>query len=412
MAAVQSSYVAMMPIEIVEKAPFNNQSPDEPPHADCHSAEEPPSDQALLYWEALSSLEGFGNKTLLTLLAKAGSVQAVWNAPDALLRELLPERKRERFLRRRDQGVTDGWLETHRKLGVQVIVCTDPRYPRLLREIHDPPCLLYVKGNIKSLSSKTMAVVGTRNATEYGRQVAEKLVRELKPSGITVISGLAAGIDTVAHWAALQSGLPTVAVFGCGLDIIAPSTNRRLSQEILAHDGALVSEYKLGTPASKYTFPQRNRIVAGLSHGVLVIEGDVKSGALITAKLGLEEGRTVFAVPGNIYSPGSQGPMFLIRNGAVPVTCGEDILQELHWWNGSDGKAEKSSRPDESLAEAMQALSQPEHQVLEGIPHDPVLIEDLSQTIGLPFAKINEILTLLELEGLIVLMPGAKVCRR
>lgn len=369
------------------------------------------TDTGLLYWEALSSLEGFGPQTLMGLLATAGSVEGIWNASDALLRSLLPDKKRELLLRRREARLNNQWLECHREQGVQVIACTDAAYPPLLKEIHDPPCLLYVKGCLSALTTKTVAVVGTRNATEYGRQVTEKLIRELVPGNTTIISGLAAGIDTVAHWASLQSGLQTVAVFGCGLDIIAPSANRRLSQEIITQGGALVSEYKLGTQASKYTFPQRNRIVAGLSHGVLVVEGDIKSGALITAKLGLEEGRTVFAVPGNIYNPGSQGPLYLIQNGAVPVGCGQDILRELQWWMPS-GMSETDSNVSQALIESINTLSDVEKRVLGGISYDPVSVEDLSQTTGLPFAKINEILTLLELEGLIVMMPGAKVCRR
>lgn len=369
------------------------------------------TDLELLYWEALTSLEGFGHKTWMALLAKAGSAEGIWNASDALIKEALPQKKQELIFKRRDIPLNEAWLNRHRELSIQVIAYPDSNYPPLLKEIHDPPGLLYVKGALSALTSKTIAVVGTRNASEYGRQVTEKLIRELVPASATIISGLASGIDTVAHWTALQSGLLTVAVFGCGLDIIAPSANRRLSQEIIAQGGALVSEYKLGTQASKYTFPQRNRIVAGLSHGVLVVEGDIKSGALITAKLGLEEGRSVFAVPGNIYNSGSQGPLYLIQNGAVPVSCGQDILRELQWWLPS-GKSQPDLNAAQATVENFTALSDVEKQVLGGISYDPVSVENLSQTTGLPFAKINEILTLLELEGLIVLMPGAKVCRR
>jgi len=367
-----------------------------------------------LYWEALTSIDGLGSRTLLKLLSAAGSVEALWNAPDALLRVHLSEARRTAFSRRREKGLDGQWQETYERLGIQAVSYSDADYPKLLKEIHDPPMLLYIKGNVTALSGKTLAIVGTRKATEYGRQSTEKLVRELKPANACIVSGLAAGVDTFAHWAALQNQLSTVAVFGCGLDVITPASNRKLSEEIVANEGALVSEYRLGNQPSKYSFPERNRIVAGLSHGVLAIEGDIRSGALITARLALEEGRSVFAVPGNIHSPGSQGPLHLIKNGAVPVSCGEDVLQDLQWWMEPSFNQEKSASSEgNTLSDnAAQGLSEEEMQLLRSIPYDPTSLDDLSHTSGLSFAKINELLTLLELEGLIVLLPGAKICRR
>ena len=372
------------------------------------------SDTNVLYWDALTSIDGIGCRTLLKLLSAAGNVEVLWNAPDTFLAAYLPDAKRTAFCKRRDQGLNLQWLEMHQKLGIQPVSYSDAAYPKLLKEIHDPPMLLYIKGNVSALSGKTLAVVGTRKATEYGRQSTEKLVRELKPANACIVSGLAAGIDTFAHWAALQNQLPTVAVFGCGLDVITPASNRRLSEEIVANGGALVSEYRLTSPPSKYSFPERNRIVAGLSYGVLAIEGDIRSGALITARLALEEGRSVFAVPGNIHSLGSQGPLHLIKSGAIPVTCGNDMLKDLNWWMefNSDSSESDVSGISALVEDAFNGISAEEMQVLRAIPHDPILLDDLSHTTGLSFAKINELLTLLELEGLIVLLPGAKVCRR
>jgi DNA processing protein len=382
---------------------------------------EPDELQNMLVLEALARIEGVGRQTLYKLLHHAGNPQALWHADEAFLREHLPDKKREAFGRARDAGVNPQWLETAKKLGVRLLACTDPRYPRLLREIHNPPAFLYVQGNVAALGGKTVAVVGTRQSSEYGRQVTERLVGDLGAAQVTIVSGLAAGIDTEAHWAALRNGLPTVAVFGCGLDVIFPSSNRNLSQEIVAQGGALISEYPLGMSPTKYTFPQRNRIVAGLCHGLLVVEGDMKSGALITAKLALEEGRTVFAVPGNIFNPGSQGPSYLLKSGAVQVSCAEDMLKELHWW-----LEEEPVRPFSLWRETVpvpkkassvpltipEGLSVEERTVLQAIAYDPISVDDLQQTTGLPSAKISGSLTLLELDGLIVLLPGAKVCRK
>ncbi len=384
-------------------------------------AVQPPSAQEMLCLEALNRIDGVGQQTLFALLKKAGHPQALWEANEDFLRAHLSDKKREAFERVRDAGLNPLWLENMQQSGVSLLACTHPQYSRLLGEIHQAPAFLYVRGNLAALNGKTVAVVGTRQASEYGRQVTRHLIDGLKPANVTIVSGLAAGIDTEAHWAALRNGLPTVAVFGCGLDVIFPVVNRRLSEEIVAQGGALVSEYSMGMSPTKYTFPQRNRIVAGLSHGLLVVEGDLKSGALITARLALEEGRTVFAVPGNIFNPGSQGTTALLRSGAVPVAVADDLLKELQWWLHEPPAEQLSMLPEDvsTPTSAMsprlripEGLSPDESQVLQAIGYDPVSVDDLQQTTGLPSAKISASLTLLELDGLIVLLPGAKVCRK
>jgi DNA processing protein len=390
-----------------------------------------PPETDVLYIHALLEVEGIGASTIRKLLNAIGSLAAVWNASDAVLSRWLSPIQREKFLQRRDQGIDSKWLEPYERLGITVITSTSPAYPALLKEIHDPPLLLYIKGCLPSVSSQTLAVVGTRHATPYGKQATELLIQQLAPYAPVIISGLAKGIDTVAHQSALQTGLPTLAVFGCGLDVITPSSNKALAQHIVEQGGALISEYPLGTPPTPYTFPKRNRIVAGMSQGIMVVEGDLKSGALITARLGLEEGRSIFAVPGPIFSVGSQGPLHLIRQGAVAVGNGEDIAKELNWHSQSMGNHQTgppiTTATNDSAADILpitaqtksgapleipSTLSGDEQTLLQCISLTTVAIEDLQQTSGLPSAKINQCLTMLELEGLIVLLPGAKVCRK
>ncbi len=368
-----------------------------------------------LYIRAMLEVKGIGNQTLHRLIQLAGGVSALWQAESVWLSQYLSKEKSRAFSQRQKEGVKTDWLECYEQLGIRVLAITDAAYPSQLREIHNAPTLLYVRGESSLLSGFSVAVVGTRRMSEYGRQATDKLVSELKPASTVIVSGLAAGVDTCAHWAALRTGLPTVAVFGCGLDVIAPVSNRKLAEAILSGGGALVSEYPLGVMPDKTTFPQRNRIVAGLSQGVLVVEGDVKSGALITARLAVDEGRTVYAVPGNLFSLGSQGPHYLIKNGAIPVTEGAEILADLAW-QGGDYPLKQENLAPQSVGTPSpvipEGLSDDEVLVLQSISFDAAVIEDLPKATGLPSVKINELLTLLELEGLIVLLPGAKVCRK
>jgi DNA processing protein len=371
-----------------------------------------------VYLRALLEVKSLGNQTITKLLNFFETPAALWAADESRLEPLLKPAVLEGLKARKAQGLNDVWLKTYADCGIQVINRMDADYPPLLKEIYNAPLLLYVKGNLACLKSQTLAFVGTRKATDYGKQCTEKLVFEMKPADVCIVSGLAAGIDTWAHWSAIHAGLPTVAVFGCGLDMIYPSSNRKLSQEILAGGGAWVSEYPLGIMPTQYSFPQRNRIVAGLSQGIVVVEGDVKSGALITARLAVDEGRSVYAVPGNVFSPGSQGPNSLIKTGAVPVTEGSDILSDLAWYKteGAEVQSHHSlllqKSPKDFDLKSFPYLSEDEKQLAKAISFESMEIEDLQGATGFASAKINELLTLLELEELIVLLPGAKVCRK
>ncbi len=221
-------------------------------------------------------------------------------------------------------------MERLQKAGVKAYCWTDDEYPKHLREIDDKPPVLYVLGDLRPEDEWGVAIVGTRRATPYGRQVAEHFATDLAHQGITVVSGLARGIDAVAHRTAIASGGRTIGVLACGLDLVYPPEHAKLAVEIAQH-GAVVSDYPLGTQPRSEFFPRRNRILSGLSLGVLVVEGDEKSGALITARVALDQNREVFAVPGSIYSPTAQGTNKLIREGeAKLVTRTEDILEELN----------------------------------------------------------------------------------
>ncbi len=376
-----------------------------------------PETETLILWAFVragfaSGEDGLGSRTVYKLLQAAGSPTALWEASSSFLNTHLKPAQKACFEKIRSRGLPAAMPDVYERAGILVLPLYDSRYPALLRETYSPPLLLFVKGDPAVLAGKTLAVVGTRACTEYGRTVTDKLVGELVPAGVSIISGLAAGIDTCAHRAALHHGLPTAAVFGCGLDVVFPARNEGLARDILSAGGALVSEYPLGTPPTRFTFPQRNRIVAGLCHGTLVVEGSPKSGALITAKLALEEGRTVYTVPGNLFSPVSAGPHALIKTGAVPVTEGSEILKDQHWLlHPAPAGPCVGTLPVPPASEPDISLPEPARQVLRLIPHDPVAVDALILQSGLTAAALGEQLTLLELEGLVRALPGALVCR-
>ncbi len=276
----------------------------------------------------------------------------------------------------------DREMERAENEGVFLIPIGDERYPDILTEINDPPPLLYVKGKAEILKNFSIAIVGSRRATSYGKMVAKQLARDLAMLAITIISGLAYGIDSAAHSGALNVG-NTVAVLGNGIDIVYPSSNKRLFDEIVKN-GCLVSEFPFGTRPQKWTFPKRNRIIVGLSRGVVVVEAAKKSGSLITARLALEEGREVFAVPGNIFSSTSEGTNNLIKNGAKCVTSFEDVLDEFPYV--SFPKKETHKNEEEDL-------------LIRSLKEGPKTVEELQLVLKMQSSKLRERLTILEIEG-------------
>jgi DNA processing protein len=380
-------------------------------------------DRALGRLLVLSEINGIGSRTLSYLLAKAGGVDDLWTDDPAILRELLPNRCAD--------PVIDAWrqamnhanplakLDKIRSQGVQVLISPkntwapeEITYPELLANTDDPPTLLYLKGNPHALEGKTLGMVGTRRISEYGRQMVNHLVEGLVPVGACIVSGLAEGVDGAAHEAALSNGLPTVAVFGCGIDKVFPAFHKRLAQRIVAEGGAVVSEYPPGMGGTRGTYPQRNRIISGLSYGTVVVEGAIASGSLITARCALEEGRAVFAVPGNAFSPGSEGPHSLIKEGAILTTRATDILHELHWAtsgfnNGleeSTGSSLGASQP--SLLELN--LTDDQRVVMKALAYEPKPLALLQQQSGMSIEVLQTTLTLLELMGLVKQHPGAQ----
>ncbi len=342
------------------------------------------------FWVALSLVPGIGPAKFRRLIERLGSPEAAWKARPALLAEAgLDRRTIESLVAARGRVDLGREIEKLQRLGVKLLTLEDPDYPGPLRNIADPPPVLYTRGELIPEDELAVALVGTRMPTVYGRQAAELFARGLAENGVTVVSGLAKGIDTYAHRAALEGHGRTIAVLGSGLDIIYPSENRRLAAEIV-EQGALVSEFPLGTQPDGVNFPRRNRIISGLSLASLVVEAGETSGALITAEFALEQGRDVFAVPGNIFSPASRGPNRLILEGAKPVCELRDLLEELNLETAVEQREARGAIPE----------SDTEVAVLRCLSHEPLHIDEIRRVVCLPMAVVSSTLTMLELKGL------------
>jgi DNA processing protein len=352
----------------------------------------------LRYWVGFNIVRGIGPTRLRALLDYFGDVERAWRAsPGELAGAGLDRRSLENLLAARAKLDLEQELARITDFGVRVLTWDSPDYPRLLREIPAPPYLLYVKGTITEEDAWAVAVVGTRRVSSYGREVTRRLVAPLARSGITVVSGMARGIDAEAHWTALKSGGRTIAVLGCGIDQVYPPEHRQLAQEIIAH-GALVSDYPLGTEPEGKNFPPRNRIISGLSLGTLVTEAGMRSGALITADFAAEQGRDVFAVPGSILARGCVGTNRLIRDGAGVVLSAEDILEELNLTMVAEQAEAREVLPaDETEAALLGYLS-----------GEPTHVDELQQRMGLPIAQVTSTLALMELKGIVRQVGGMK----
>lgn len=363
---------------------------------------------AILDWVSLSLVPGLGVTGLKRLVD--------WfSGPDRVLQASAKERSQVAGIRPEALcGLSDadavrsrGGKELDRlvRLGAQAISLEDPDYPPLLRQTNSPPPVLYVKGRLNLLGSCSVAIVGSRAATSYGHRIAFALARDLAAQKVTVVSGLALGIDAEAHAGALSVSGGTVAVLGCGLDVVYPQQNRSLYQQIQG-DGVLVTEYPLGTRPEGFRFPARNRIIAGMSYGVVVVEAARKSGSLITAEFALEEGRDVFAVPGQVDSFKSTGAHLLLQQGAKVVLSADDIIEELPLCTEIQRKSVGSEvgQGSVSLASELQTL-------LEKIEPYPMKRDALIAESGLNPGRVAEFLLLLELDGLVEMLPGGELRR-
>ncbi|NWF77352.1 MAG: DNA-protecting protein DprA [Chloroflexi bacterium] len=350
----------------------------------------------LKYWVGFSGIPGIGRVRFSQLKEYFGSLQDAWKAPEGKLKQAgLDSRSIDALVTLRPRISLDAEIEKLERYKVKVFVCDDPLYPSRLKEIYDYPPMFYVRGDLPAQDEPCLAVVGTRRPTIYGRQVTEEIVADLARSGITIVSGLARGIDSVAHRAALDAGGKTVAVFASGLDIVYPGENARLAQDIMEH-GALVSEYPLGVKPKAENFPLRNRIMSGLSLGVLVVEAGERSGALITAHQAVEQNREVFAIPGSILSPASQGTNRLIQEGAKLVRNYTDILQELNLAI----VVQQAEIKEFSPAEHSRAESSVESTVLKQLSSEPSHIDEICRRSGLSMPKVSSTLAMLELKGI------------
>ena len=351
------------------------------------------------YWLALNSLPNVGPVTVKRLWNHFGSARAVWEADEENILKIegITKPVLKSFLENRKQINLEAELEAILKSKIKVLTLEDEDYPTGLKNVYDPPPVLYVKGEILKADEKALGIVGTRKASRYGLETARKLALELASLGITIVSGMALGIDTAAHKGALEAKGRTIAVFGCGVDVLFPPENKDLAREIEL-SGALVSEFPVGTKVEKGYFPRRNRIISGLSLGVIVVEGHYDSGAMITAKLALEYNREVFAVPGSIEISQSKGPHWLIKQGAKLIESAEDVLEEL--------KCVLPKKEVKPLGRDYGDLSAEEQKIIEILSSEPKHIDDLTLVTGFPSAQVAGLLTLLELKKVVKQSPG------
>lgn len=354
------------------------------------------TDEEKKYWLGFSAFPGIGPLRFKLLITYFGTAQKAWQACEKdLLKIGLGEKLVQHFLNfRRDFSLTDYQKKIY-SLNINVITLSDKVYPKLLKEIPDAPFLLYVRGNPEILGKidRTIAVVGTRMITSYGEAVTRQLTADLVAAGFTIISGLAYGVDTVAHQTVIETGGQTIAVLGCGVDIIHPKSNTTLYWQIIKKYGLVISEFPVGQFAAKGFFPARNRIISGLSLGTVVTEGAFNSGALITARFALEQGREVFAVPGPITSSLSKGPSNLLKQGAKLVTEVADILEELKISNKPI--IQLSNNP---INEKFQDLSDDEKKIIELLKKENLHFDDLVRIAKIDSAKLSSILTILEIK--------------
>jgi DNA processing protein len=370
-------------------------------------------------WIALNMTPGVGPRVATKLLERFGSADAVFHARRGELEALRvrPETI-ESIIKREFEPKAAGELERVKALGGDILILDDGSYPDLLREIADPPITLYVRGDWQAcFEQPAVAVIGSRMCSTYGENAAEMLARDLASRGITVVSGLARGIDTAAHRGAIKGGGRTVAVMGTGIDGIYPKENARLVREILDSGGALASQFPLGTPPLKDNFPYRNRIISGLSLGVLIVEASERSGSLITARLATEQNREVMAVPGNITSSNSYGTNYLIKAGAKLVQQWQDVVAELPGDIAASilpPKIEKPAPNGKSEENKLPAdLTEHERKVWSLLTADDnTHIDVLLETSGLSFGDLNGALVGLDIRDLIRVLPGKHYARK
>jgi DNA processing protein len=349
-----------------------------------------------LYWVGFNLVKGIGSVRLRALKGHFGKLSQAWEATPAQLHETgLSSKIIDNIIQIRSSIDLEKYYGNITSKGISIITSEEDNYPSRLKEIDQPPPVLYLRGIIKAEDFWAVAIVGTRRVTAYGRQVTDELATYLAHNGVTVISGLARGVDAIAHQAAVRSGGRTIAVLGNGVDRIYPPEHKNLSDQIMKQ-GALVSDYAPGTRPESSNFPPRNRIISGLSIAVVVTEAAETSGALITAGFAGDQGRDVFAVPGNIVAPQSKGTNYLIQQGAQPLLSGRDLLDALNLTRVNEQKVVRQNIPTDAI----------EARVYEILSREPIHVDEIREQSGLEIEKVSAALVMMELKGLVQQVGG------
>jgi DNA processing protein len=348
------------------------------------------------YWIGFNLIKGIGAVRMQSLIQHFGDLEAAWQAaPIDLARSGLGRKAIERILQARQSVDLERVWAKIESQGIKILTWEDAAYPQRLKEIEQPPPVLYIRGEYLPEDLFAVAIVGTRRISPYGRQITDELAAFLAANGITVISGLARGVDAIAHQTALKAGGRTIGVLGSGVDKIYPPEHRALAEKMMEH-GAIISDYAPGTPPEASNFPPRNRIISGLSLAIVVVEAGETSGALITAEFAAEQGREVFAVPGSILAPQSKGANKLIQNGALPLLSVNDLMQALDLTRMGEHRAARKIIPgDETEARLMSVLGD-----------QPLHVDEIRNQAELPIEKVSATLALMELKGMVRQVGG------
>ncbi len=381
-------------------------------------------------WLALTMVPGVGTTHFIRLLARFRTPGNVLKAPRASLQDIVGPKLAERISEYSEAADVDAQERAMESYRASLITMNDALYPARLGEIYDPPLVLFVRGELREEDERAVAIVGTRGATPYGIRIAERLAGDLAASGVTIVSGMASGIDAAAHRGALEAGGRTIAVLGNGVDRVYPEQNADLMHKIIAQ-GAVVSQFTMGTKPSKGHFPYRNRIISGMSLGVVIVQAPLKSGALITAHQAAEQGREVFAVPGDVGNENSQGPHALIREGAKLVESANDILIELNLagaapvpriaWESPETAAEPLEEAVRTAPKAAKTAPEPprvaaaagaERDILSVLSADGSYVDEIAASCRISVAEALSSLTLLELKGLVRQFSGKRFAPR
>lgn len=356
------------------------------------------------FWLAFSAIENIDGNFIHRLYNYFGDIEEAFNANLHELSQIdgLSVKKAETFLRERDKIDPDKALYAIENRGIDYVTLEDDNYPHMLKQISDPPAVLYYKGDLFGCNlERTVAVVGSRKSTYHAKEAVNKIISELVGTDICIVSGLAAGIDTSAHNSAIENNLKTIGVIASGFDFIYPTSNKNLYEKIEKGGGAVVTEYYPTFQPLKFRFPQRNRIVSGLSYGTLVAEASLKSGALITANLCLEQGRELMCIPGLISNPNTEGIYKLLKNGAALVTKAEDILEALNW----------EIKPAEQLKMNLSGLTETEAKILDAIEVEEKNADEISLETKIDIDELLTTLTTMELKGIIKQVTGDRYKR-